>query len=187
MTTDARRFVALLRGVNVGRAKRVAMADLRALVESLGCADVRTLLNSGNVVFSSPRADTAETARAIEEALRDRLGVASRVTVLSAAELDEIVAENPFAGTAVEASRLLVAFCREDDGPRKLAPLLAEEWGTDALAVGKRAAYVLCASGILESALLESVTRVLRDGVTTRNWATVLKLQALTKGGGAVA
>ena len=182
MTAAARRCVALLRGVNVGRARRVAMADLRALVESLGCADVRTLLNSGNVVFSPPRTGTSGMSDAIEHALRDRLGVASRVTVLSATELDEIVAENPFAGTAVEASRLLVAFCRDADGPRKLAPLLAEEWGTDALAVGQRAAYLWCASGILGSALPESVTRVLRDGVTTRNWATVLKLQALTKG-----
>jgi uncharacterized protein (DUF1697 family) len=48
--------VALLRGINVGKAKRVAMADLRALLEELGYADVRTLLNSGNVVFTAPRA-----------------------------------------------------------------------------------------------------------------------------------
>ena len=57
-----RRYVALLRGINVGRAKRVAMADLRALLAELGYRDPRSLLNSGNLVFSSPQTDTAEMA-----------------------------------------------------------------------------------------------------------------------------
>lgn len=63
------RHVALIRGINVGRAKRVAMADLRALVEDLGYGDVRTLLNSGNVVFTSARRPPAKAAARIEEGL----------------------------------------------------------------------------------------------------------------------
>jgi uncharacterized protein (DUF1697 family) len=62
--------VALIRGINVGRAKRVAMADLRALVESLGCSDVRTLLNSGNIVFTTPRTAPA-SCRRIESVASD--------------------------------------------------------------------------------------------------------------------
>jgi uncharacterized protein (DUF1697 family) len=64
--------VALLRGINVGRAKRVAMADLRALVESLGYGDARTLLNSGNVVFAVPAAAKGDAASRIEKSLATR-------------------------------------------------------------------------------------------------------------------
>jgi len=185
VTPASRRFVALLRGINVGRAKRVAMADLRALVESLGHHDVRTLLNSGNVVFSvQGRAASPAIAAAIERALAERVGIESRVTVLSAPEMASVVTENPFAGSVADPARLLVAFCRDAEGPRALAPLLAEEWGTDALAVGSRAAYLQCTGGILESRLVEAVGRALRDGVTTRNWSTVQKLHALLESPG---
>ncbi len=83
--------VALLRGINVGRAKRVAMADLRALVESLGYLEVRTLLNSGNVVFTVPRGARGDPAARIEKAIATELGVTSRVIVITAAELAGIV------------------------------------------------------------------------------------------------
>ncbi|HZW81825.1 MAG TPA: DUF1697 domain-containing protein, partial [Candidatus Deferrimicrobium sp.] len=76
--------VALIRGINVGRAKRVAMAELRALVEDLGYSDVRTLLNSGNIVFAAPGTDKLDSAARIEETLSSRLGVSARVIVLTA-------------------------------------------------------------------------------------------------------
>ena len=73
----AGRYVALLRGINVGTAKRVAMAELRALVEELGYSEVRTLLNSGNVVFSAAKAEPRKAALRIQAALvlRDKVGV----------------------------------------------------------------------------------------------------------------
>jgi len=79
------RRVALLRGINVGRAKRLAMADLRALVEDLGYGDVRTLLNSGNIIFTVPRTKRGDAAARIEKAIASRLGVSARVYVLTAA------------------------------------------------------------------------------------------------------
>src|SRR5436190_7614221 len=101
----AGRQVALLRGINVGRAKRVAMADLRALIEGLGYGDVRTLLNSGNVVFTAPRAAPDNAAARIEKALATDLGVSARVTVLTAQELAEAVAANPLLEVADDFSR----------------------------------------------------------------------------------
>ena len=81
-------MVALLRGVNnIGATKRIAMADLRVLVERLGGRDVRTLLNSGNVVFSAPGAWRGEEAARLERALAATRGIACRVTVLSRAEV----------------------------------------------------------------------------------------------------
>ena len=81
------RYVALLRGINVGRAKRVAMADLRAVVEDLGYADVRTLLNSGNVVFTAPGSSAGDAAGRIGAALEAQLGISSRIVVLAARDL----------------------------------------------------------------------------------------------------
>ena len=100
--------VALLRGINVGPNKRVTMADLRALVEELGYAEARTLLNSGNVVFSSPATEPGETARRIEKALETKLALSVRVTVMSAQELSEVVSANPLVKIADNSSRLLV-------------------------------------------------------------------------------
>ena len=77
--------VALLRGINVGTAKRVAMADLRGVLTGLGYDDVRTLLNSGNVVFSAPPR-SGDPSKRIEKEIEKKLGVSSRVTVLTAAD-----------------------------------------------------------------------------------------------------
>jgi uncharacterized protein (DUF1697 family) len=175
----AGRRIALLRGINVGSAKRVAMADLRDLVAGLGYRDVRTLLNSGNVVFDAPSATAGDPAARIEKSLEAKLGVSARVTVLTAAELASIVEENPLRSIAKDPSRLLVAVPSSTADRRRLVPLTKEDWSPDALALGKRAAYLWCAGGILESRLAQSLGRTLRDAVTTRNWATMLKLHAL--------
>ena len=178
----ADRRVALLRGINVGRAKRVAMADLRALVEELGYRDVRTLLNSGNVVFTAPAAARGDAAARIEKALVAKLGVPSRVTVLTAAELAAAVAANPLLDVASNPSRLLVAFLADPADRKKLQPLTRQDWTPEALALGPRVAYLWCPPGVLASKLSEAVGRALGDAVTTRNWTTVTKLHALAAG-----
>ncbi|MBK6898439.1 MAG: DUF1697 domain-containing protein [bacterium] len=90
-------FTALLRGINVGRAKRIAMADLRRLFADLGYADVRTLLNSGNVVFAAKSPDAAGHARAIRAAIEREFGFTAPVIVVTAADLAAILLENPCA------------------------------------------------------------------------------------------
>ena len=84
-TTTPVMHVALLRGIDAGKAKRVGMAELRALCESLGYGHVQTLLNSGNIVFSAPRADPKAAAR-IEKEIASQLGVQSRVLVITASD-----------------------------------------------------------------------------------------------------
>ena len=172
------RQVALIRGINVGRAKRVAMADLRATLEELGFTDVRTLLNSGNLVFTAKSAARGGPAERIEQALT-RLGVAARVTVLSAKELAAAVAENPLRELAGDPSRHLVAVLAKPTDRARLAPLAKRDWSPEKLALGARVAYLWCPGGILSSPLAQAVGRVMGDAVTTRNWATVTKLNAL--------
>jgi len=171
--------VALIRGINVGRAKRVAMADLRAMLESFGYTRGRPLLNSGNAVYSSAKDAPATAARRIEKALAQRLDVEARVVALTAAQIEKVVAENPLLDVAHDPSRYLVAIPLEPGGLARLRPLVQVRWGQNAFALGSRVAYLWCATGILESTLLKAVSRALDDAVTTRNWATMLKLREL--------
>ncbi len=171
--------VALLRGVNVGSAKRVAMADLRALVEGLGYGGVRTLLNSGNVVYDAPKVAPAAAAARIEKALAADLGLSVRVVALSAAELDGALAVNPLAAVAGNPSRLLVAVPADLRAWAALEPLAARDWVPEALALGERVAYLWCPDGVISSKLSAAVGRLLGDAVTSRNWTTMVKLQAL--------
>jgi uncharacterized protein (DUF1697 family) len=173
-------YVALLRGVNIGRSsKRVAMADLRALVERLGYRGVRTILNSGNVVFSGSRAPAPRVASQLELALEKQLGAPVRVIVLTASELAAAAAANPLRAIASNPSRLVFAAPADPKDLARLKPLLARDWSPEALAVGPRAAYFWCPGGFADSPIAEAVRRALGDSVTMRNWATVDKLLAL--------
>lgn len=167
-------YIALLRGINVGTAKRVAMADLRELFEGLNYKDVKTLLNSGNVVFSGGKAPEAK----IEAAFTERFGFSCRITVVGAAELVEIVEANPIVEIP-DPSRFMVHFLKNAEQREHLLPLVKTVWHPEVIALGKRVAYTWCPEGVLASRLNEAVGKILKDSVTARNWATVLKLRAL--------
>jgi uncharacterized protein (DUF1697 family) len=176
----AERRIALIRGINVGRAKRVAMADLRAMMEELGHRDCRTLLNSGNAVFTAAGRETpAKSAARLEQALASKLGVSARFVVLTAGDLATVIKENPLAKVAGDPTRFLVAFVQDPAALAVLKPLTKQDWKPEALAVGTRAAYLWCPTGILESRLIPAAGKALGDAATTRNWATVAKIQAL--------
>jgi len=179
-TAQERKQIALIRGINVGKAKRVAMADLRRLLEGFGWSEVQTLLNSGNVVYRAPGVAPAAAASLIEQGMTEKLGVSARVVVIEAEELDLAAAENPFADEeTLDPSRLLLAVLADPSDRKHLESMLAEDWGADRFALGTRVAYLCCAGGILESRLPGALAKALKDGVTSRNWATWLKLQAL--------
>ena len=173
-------LIALLRGINVGRAKRIAMADLRALITGLGHANVRTLLNSGNVIFEGPSSKTGDQALRIQNAIAAKLGVSARVSVVTAADLAAIVRENPLQSIANDPSRFLAAFVSDRAVLTKIKPLIHQSWAPDQLAIGSRAAYIWCANGIVESKLLQAFSGQMGEAITTRNWSTVLKLNAAT-------
>jgi len=177
--TDRR--VALLRGINVGKAKRIAMADLRKLFEGLGYDDVRTLLNSGNVVYTRGTKPGGDDAARIEKAIAEKLRVATRVTVLRRTEVRDAVRGNPLASVADHPSRLLILVLRDPKLVAKLQPLLEERWMPDALALGKRVAYLWCAHGIIDSRLGATVNRIVGEAGTARNLATMTKLLKLVE------
>jgi uncharacterized protein (DUF1697 family) len=172
------RYVALFRGINVGKAKRIAMADLRALLAKLGYTDVSTLLNSGNALFTAKSEPTQRHARRIRDAVAKELGVDAAVVVKSGRDIAAIVEENALAKIASDASRLLVALVPDDKVLAAVKPLESANWGRETVRVGGKAAYVWCADGILESRALGGVLTGLKNLGTTRNWATLLKIHS---------
>lgn len=174
------RHVALFRGINVGKAKRIAMADLRALLGKLGYTEISTLLNSGNAIFTAPAGKHAERIRA---AVAAKLGVDAHVVVKSGREIAAIVADNALQGVASDPSRLLVAMCGDGKTLAALRPLAKRDWGGERVHLGKHALYLWCANGILESEAADCLLKEMGATATTRNWATLLKIHALLTGG----
>lgn len=176
-------YIALIRGINLGRAKRVAMADLRAALGRLGFQRVRTLLNSGNVVFETSLS-TKRAAAAIELAMEKEIGVTASVLVITAEELGAAIQGNRLARIARNPSRLFVAFLW---GPvKELEALGKRDWGSEKLALGPGAAYLWCPTGF-DTPLVKAFHKTVGIGVTVRNWATAQKLHALAQDGGAPA
>ena len=169
-------YVALLRGINVGKAKQVSMTDLVAVVQACGGTDVHTVLRSGNVVFGS---EGPVAAAAIEAALVRRTGVASSVLVVGGDALLRIAAENPLIEVATDPSRLMVGFTSQPpDG--SLAPDAAS-LAPEVLVVGERAVYQWCPDGVMASRVPASFWKGVAPVVTVRNWRTVLRLVKLVQ------
>ncbi len=175
--------VALLRGINVGRANRISMDALRGVFASIGLAPSRTVLNSGNVIFSVPRPDRAALARAIGGALTSAAGITAPVTVVTTADLAAIVRDNPLVHAAKDPARHLVAFAPDAASLDPIRRMCKDDWAPDILAVGANAAYLWCEEGLLESALSKAFARAAKNTVTLRNWSTVLKLLAACSSG----
>ena len=177
------RCVALLRGVNLGGNKKVPMAELKRIVEQLGFTEVRTLLNSGNVVFTARANQVAKAAARIERAILDELGVSTKTTVLTADELDEILDGNPIAALCDNPSRMLVAVFSDAVDRSKVSALAAQEWKPEVFAAGTRAAYLWCVNGISSGQLGFAVDKALKNGVTARNLGTMTKLREIVRSG----
>jgi uncharacterized protein (DUF1697 family) len=178
--------IALIRGINVGTAKRVAMTELRAHLERRGLADVATLLNSGNVVFTPPRAGLPTAARLIADTLREDCGVAAEVVALSAAELGAIIGACPMQAPP-DPSRLFVTVYGTPANRTRYAALTQQDWSPDQLWLGQAALYAWCTGGATGSLLAKAVGKAMGKSCTTRNWATLQRLAVLAAGQAGVA
>jgi uncharacterized protein (DUF1697 family) len=170
-------YAALLRGINLGARNRVAMQDLRALVEELGGEDVRTYLQSGNVVFGG----RALSADALAKGIREALGVDAKVLLRSKAELAKIVRGNPF--PKADPATLHVTFLADAAGKARVKKLAEREFAPDELDVAGREVYLRCPNGYGRSKLSNAfLEKQLGVPATTRNWKTVKALAELVSG-----
>lgn len=174
--------IALLRGINVGGNKKVAMADLRTLLTRLGFANAQTLLQSGNAVFESrTRTGGAALERLLETELEQQLGLQVDCMVRTPAEWREVIAQNPFPQDAREdPSHLLVLFLKSEPSAGDIRAMQAAIPGRERIHVEGRHAWITFPDGIGTSRLSTNLLeRTLRSRGTARNWNTVLKLAVL--------
>ena len=180
--------VALLRGINVGGVK-LAMADLRAVLSSLGYADVSTYIQSGNALFSTPDTDNAKLAAALESAIEDRFGIWSSVVVLSRDELARVLAANPYPDEPNPRLVHVVFLNAEPPGDLMTRISAAEsasaaKGSRDTVQAGGRVLFLHTPDGFGRSELAIQLARragpmSAKGAGTARNWATVTKLLQL--------
>lgn len=178
-----RTHIALLRGINVGGRHRLPMAELRALFESAGCRDVRTYIQSGNVVFRAEPELAEELPARIARSIEERFGFSSPVVTRSADELDQAARSNPFLAEGVNAEHLHLMFLRDRPAEVQLAELDPDRSPPDRFAVQGREIYLHCPHGMARTKL---TTRYFDSRLgtvgTVRNWRTVGKLLEWTGG-----
>ncbi|MGC1188117.1 MAG: DUF1697 domain-containing protein [Candidatus Acidiferrales bacterium] len=176
-------FIALLRGINVGGHQLISMADLRDLLAKLKFADVRSLVQSGNLVFRSDRKNSDQIERLLEDELEKRLKIRTDFFVRTAAEWDAIIANNPFRKEAERDSAHLVALLlKTEPDPKQIAALKEAIAGPERFFVHGKLAYIVYPNGIGTSKLTNPLLdRKLETRGTSRNWNTVLKLAALIR------
>jgi len=177
------RLIALLRGVNVGGRKPVAMADLRDLVSALGFHDVQSVLQSGNLLFRADGKGGAKLEQALAAEAKQRLGLETEFFVRTAAEWEDVMADNPFRSEAKRDPARMVAFVlKEAPGSGAAKALQAAIVGREVSRVAGRAAYVYYPDGQGRSKLTNAVVeKQLGTRGTARNWNTVLRLAELVR------
>ena len=178
--------IALLRAINVGGHKPVAMADLRDLVAGLGFFDVQSVLQSGNLVFKSDGKAGAKLERLLETEAKKRLGLEADIFVRSAAEWEDVVAENPFHAEARrDPGHLVTVFLKDAPGNGAVKALQAAVVGREVVRAAGRQAYIVYPDGQGRSKLTNAVIeKHLGTRGTARNWNTVLRLAKLVRAGG---
>lgn len=170
------RYVALLRGINVGGKNKLPMADLRDIFAAAGCGAVKTYIQSGNVVFEAAE-DLAERVPAlVSEAIRERFGYETAVVMRSGYEMRRVADSNPF-DTSGDPRFLLVAFLADAPGAETVARLDPHRSPPDAFEVRGRHVYLHYPNGVARSKLTnEYLASRLGTASTMRNWRTVLTL-----------
>jgi uncharacterized protein (DUF1697 family) len=173
-------YIALLRAINLAGKNRVDMAGLRELCAGLGLEDARTLLQSGNLVFTAKGA-SASLERALEAEVKKRIGLDTDVFVRTAKEWEAIMAGNPYPGQAErDPGHLVVVFLKDAPGRSRAAALADAIPGREVARVDGRHAYIHYPDGIGRSKLtMALIEKKLGTRGTGRNWNTVRKLGAM--------
>ena len=168
-------YISILRGINVSGQKKIRMADLKSLYESLGLEDIRTYLQSGNVVFDSPEKDTTKLREAIEAGIEKAYGFSVPVLILTREDFRRLIGSKPFAQErSVEPSRVLVTFLYKRPDPAKLENLKAPENDPCQFVHGEREIFLYCPGGYGKTKLSNNFfEKKLGVTATTRNWKTV--------------
>ena len=173
--------IALFRGINVRGNNVLRMDELKALLEGLGLRDVRTYIQSGNVVFRSMDGDVARLAGEIGAAIAARHGFTPEVLLLSIDELRAAIAANPFREAEATPKSLHLGFLAAAPDAPDLAALERAREASERFAIRERIFYLHAPDGIGRSRLANNAERLLGVPLTSRNWRTVCAIMALAE------
>ncbi len=174
-------YISMLRGINVGGHKRIKMNQLRKSLEALGFEQVKTYIQSGNVVFKTAKSSPAALSKKIEESILKDFGFPASVISRTADEMSKMIAENPFLKQrGIDPAKLHVMFLSEPPTPAALKELAEVTVAPDQCQCSAREIYFYLPNGVSKSVLWNSpVDRILAVVTTTRNWRTVNTLHRM--------
>ncbi|TIS94602.1 DUF1697 domain-containing protein [Mesorhizobium sp.] len=184
MSAQAKIFVALFSGINVGGNRMVKMAELRSFFEELGFRDVATYVQSGNVVFRSAKGDAATLTKQLETAFEKKWGFHSRIMVRDLGWFERLVAENPYPEVAGEPTKLHAYVLEREPTPEETARLSEKCTGPERFEIRGDVLYLHAPEGLGKSVFANLIPRTLKVPGTARNWRTVLALLELAGRGG---
>jgi len=178
------RSVALLRGVNVGGKNRLAMKDLALVCGEVGCENVVTYIQSGNVVFTASRDVCPHLPELIANLIGERHGIRTTVVRRSTQEIADLLANNPFRAAGVSEETLHVLFLADEPASDRVVALNPDRSPPDQFVVRGREVYLHCPGGVANTKLtVDYFGSALRTTGTARNWRTVTRLYELMTGG----
>ena len=176
--SKSEQYVALLRGINVGGHHKVPMADLKSLLASIGCAQVTTLLNSGNIIFHYHSTEMKTLEVKISNALQEHFGFAIPTIIRSATEIRELVESQPFAEVQLTSDkRFYVSFFRHTKTSSIALPWSSEDNAYQILDIrGQTIISVLDLSIAKTPAAMKTLEQSFGKDITTRNWNTIIRI-----------
>lgn len=174
------RYIALLRGINVGGNTMIKMLELRETFEALGFEDVVTYINSGNLAFDTKKSDDTKLATKIEKAIEKDFGKQIPVMVRAQPEIEKILTANPFDGKFESHKEMHVLFMRDEMPADKAKQLLELSTDDEQFAIVGREIFAHLKLGVANSLLGKGfIEKKLKVPITARNWRTVEKLAEL--------
>ncbi len=177
------RYIAILRGINVGTGRKVPMADLKSLCERLGLQNIQTYIQSGNVVFDLGKTESvSDLEQRLQETFTKTFGFDIPVIIRRAEEWGESVAKNPFLKKEnIDIERLHLTCLKEDASPELLEKIKSYQYLPDRYEIVGRDVFIFCAAGYGTSKLTNQFFESkLKVPATTRNWKTVMKLYEMS-------
>lgn len=175
-------YIALFRGINVGGRHIVPMKELVALLEDLGCRNVKTYIQSGNAVFESKASNTSQLSRKISAEIKKRRGFEPHVLLLSLDEMEKAITNNPFPDGEKDPKTLHVGFLTSTPKTPDLKSLESLKANREQFKLMDNIFYLYAPEGIGRSKLAASTEKLLGVPLTDRNWGTVRKIMDLAKG-----
>ncbi|MGV8984522.1 DUF1697 domain-containing protein [Clostridium sp.] len=169
------RYIAFLRGINVGGHKKIKMIDLKIMFESLNFMNVKTYIQSGNVSFEYDTKDSKELANEIEKKISETFGFLVKTIIRTDAELRNIVDNNPFINQAnIEIDKLYITLMVEIPDQSTVVTLDMKKEENEKFTIISREIYVYCPNGYGKTKLNNTMfEKKLKIDATTRGWKTI--------------